>query len=137
MTSSSLNSPEEANVSEGRFDPRLASVAQRTFRNVAREWSLTDPEIAAILALPRDQPISDASLARHFGKTDALMRMSYILGIYKAINTLLPLPERANAWMRKPNSAPLFHGRSALEVLITGTTTDFRAVRAYLDAACN
>jgi hypothetical protein len=76
MTGSSLQSPEDANVAAGGFDPRLASVAQRVFRNVAREWSLTDPEIAALLALPRDQPISDASLARHFGKADALMRMA-------------------------------------------------------------
>ena len=32
------------------------------------------------------------------------LRMSYVLGIF---NTLLPIPEVADAWMRKPNEAPM------------------------------
>ena len=42
-------------------------------------------------------------------------RISYVLGIYRALQILLPEPERADAWVRRPNDAVPFGGRSALE----------------------
>jgi hypothetical protein len=42
---------------------------------------------------------------------DTLERVSYILGIYKALQILLPDHDAADAWIRKPNSAPPFGGR--------------------------
>lgn len=35
-----------------------------------------------------------------------LERLSNLFGIYAALQILLPVPERANAWIRKPNTAP-------------------------------
>ncbi|WP_370542917.1 hypothetical protein [Halomonas sp. KM-1] len=40
-----------------------------------------------------------------------LERMSLILGIYKALQILLP---RADAWLRRPNHNPLFAGQLPL-----------------------
>ena len=65
---------------------------------------------------------------------DTLERISYVLGIYKALQMLLPSDESADDWIRKPNAAPLFGGRSALERLMSGNVADLYEVRRYLDA---
>ena len=61
-------------------------------------------------------------------------RISYLLGIYKALQMLFPEPAQADAWVKKPNQAPLFGGRSALERMLGGQVADLYVVRQYLDA---
>ena len=63
-----------------------------------------------------------------------LERLSYLFGIYAALQILLPVAERADEWVRKPNSAPLFGGRPALERMLGGQVSDLFVVRQYLDA---
>ena len=65
---------------------------------------------------------------------DTLERVSYVLGIYKALQILLPQAEAADTWVRKPNAAPLFDGRSALDRMLSGNVADLYVVRQYLDA---
>ena len=65
---------------------------------------------------------------------DTLERLSYVLGIYKALQVLLPSPEAADAWVRKPNAAPLFGGKPALARMLSGNVADLYVVRQYLDA---
>jgi hypothetical protein len=65
---------------------------------------------------------------------DTLERLSYLLGIYKALQLLLPQANAADEWLRKPNDAPLFGGGSALERMLTGNVADLYVVRQYLDA---
>src|SRR6185295_12922680 len=65
---------------------------------------------------------------------DTLERISYVLGIYKALQILLPPGEPADGWMRKPNAAPLFGGRSALQRILSGNVADLYEVRRYLDS---
>ena len=65
---------------------------------------------------------------------DTLERLSYILGIYKALQILLPDEQAADRWIRKPNVAPVFAGRSALEQMLSGQVADLYRVRQYLDA---
>ena len=42
--------------------------------------------------------------------------------------------ERADEWLRRPNSAPLFGGQSALQRMLGGQVADLYVVRQYLDA---
>ena len=65
---------------------------------------------------------------------DTLERVSYILGIYKALQILLPDTVAADAWVRKPNAAPLFAGKPALQRMLSGNVADLYVVRQYLDA---
>jgi hypothetical protein len=65
---------------------------------------------------------------------DTLERISYLLGIYKALQILLPDPSAADAWIRQPNRAPMFSGRSALDRMLSGNVADLFVVRRYLDA---
>ena len=63
-----------------------------------------------------------------------LERLSYLLRIYAALEILLPVRERALAWLRKPNAAPLFGGGTALQRLLAGQVGDLMVVAQYLDA---
>jgi hypothetical protein len=65
---------------------------------------------------------------------DTLERLSYIFGIYKALQILLPRSDAADAWVKKANTAPIFGGRSALERMLSGQVADLYVVRQYLDA---
>jgi hypothetical protein len=64
---------------------------------------------------------------------DTLERISYLLGIFKALHILLPKEDAADAWIKKPNTAPIFGGKNALERMLSGRVSDLYVVRQYLD----
>ena len=107
----------------------------RTFFNIADAWKLSPREAMTLLGLRSRSTYhvwrdgKSGALPR-----DTLERISYVLGIYKALHILLPTGEAADAWMRKPNAAPLFGNRSALDRLMSGNVADLYEVRRYLDA---
>ena len=114
--------------------PDLDGPALRTFAGLAAAWALSEAEQAKLLGLP------DASMFEQWKRSpspqlpnETIERISYLLGIFKAINTLLPDEDRADQWLRAPNSAPLFAGGSALERMMTGKISDLEQVRRYLD----
>src|ERR1700730_8727405 len=55
---------------------------------------------------------------------DTLERLSYLLGVYKALQLLLPDSSSAYERIRRPHEAPLFGGRSALERMLSGNVAD-------------
>lgn len=115
--------------------PAAAAAALRTFFNIAKAWALSNEEQQRLLGCGRTT-FFDWKAGRIKRGLDGatLERLSHLFGIYAALHILLPLPERADAWVRKPNSAPLFGGRSALERMLGGQVADLFVVRQYLDA---
>ena len=116
--------------------PALAGAAGlRAFARIAELWHLSIAEQLRLLGLQsrstyfkwRKEP--QARLPR-----DTLERLSYLLGIYKALQLLLPAPQAADEWIRRPNAEPLFGGRSALDRMLSGNVADLYLVRQYLDA---
>ena len=107
----------------------------RTFFGIAGAWKLSSKESMTLLGL-RSRSTYHVWKEGNSGPLprDTLERISYVLGIYKALQMLLPSGESADGWIRKPNSAPLFGGRSALERLMSGNVADLYEVRRYLDA---
>jgi len=112
-----------------------AQALLRTFFRIAQAWKLTPRECMTLLGL-RSRSTYHLWKEGRAGalSRDTLERISYVLGIWKALQILLPGDEAADAWMRKPNSAPLFGGRSALDRLMSGNVADLYEVRRYLDA---
>ena len=88
------------------------------------------PLMAAQVAGERAAGMEGASRGRIHGTG----RISYILGIYKGLQILLP--KTADQWVRKPNRAGIFGGRSALERMASGNVADLYVVRQYIDAQC-
>jgi hypothetical protein len=113
---------------------RAAGAALRTFFRLADAWQLSVAEQTALLGVARTtlyqwKQGKVGSLDRH-----QLERLSYLFGIYAALQILFPQAQRANEWLRRPNAAPLFGGRSALERMLGGQVADLYVVRHYLDA---
>lgn len=57
---------------------------------------------------------------------DVLIRISYLLGIYKALYILLTDPVQAEGWIRRPNVAPMFAGDTVLKFLCRGGLSELR-----------
>lgn len=114
----------------------MAAAGLRAFFNIARVWGLSAEEQMVLLGSPsRSTFFKWKSAPETAGlRRDTLERLSYILGIYKALQILLPDASAADAWIKKPNAAPLFGGRSALDRMLGGNIGDLLAVRQYLDA---
>ncbi|OLL27836.1 hypothetical protein BTH42_30505 [Burkholderia sp. SRS-W-2-2016] len=114
----------------------MSAAGLRAFFNIARDWDLNADEQIRLLGSPgrstffnwKKEPQA-ARLSR-----DTLERLSLLLGIYKALQILLPQPSAADNWIKRPNSAPPFGGRRALDRMLAGNISDLVAVRQYLDA---
>ena len=111
-----------------------AQAALRTLWRLCEAWKLDVSEQTTLLGVGRTTLYQwkrglIGPLDRH-----VLERLSYLFGIYAALQILLPVDERADEWVRKPNAAPLFAGRSALDRMLGGQVADLFVVRDYLDA---
>ncbi len=114
---------------------QMAAAGLKAFAGIAQAWGLTVDEQLALLGQPprstyfswRKHP-DKAALPR-----DTLERLSNILGIYKSLQILLPDASAADAWVRQPNLATPFAGRSALHRMLAGNVSDLNLVRRYLD----
>lgn len=115
--------------------PALAAAGLRAFARIAQAWSLSVDEQLCLLGQPprstffawRRHP-DRALLSR-----DTLERLSNLLGIYKSLQILLPDAQAADLWVRRPNTAAPFGGRSALDRMLAGNVADLNLVRRYLD----
>jgi len=107
----------------------------RAFANIAEAWGLSVAEQQKLLGIPSRSSFfkwrreHQPRLPPH-----TLERLSYLLGIYKSLQILLPDTHAADAWVRQPNEAAPFGGRSALDRMLSGQVADLYVVRQYLDA---
>ena len=118
------------------IDPsRAGEAAFRTFFRIAEAWELTVEEQMKLLGVTsrstfykwRQDPPARLS-------PDLLERLSYIFGIYKDLQVLLPESRAADGWLRRPNAAAVFGGEPAAARMLSGRIADLYVVRQYLDA---
>ncbi|MCG8696004.1 MAG: MbcA/ParS/Xre antitoxin family protein [Minwuiales bacterium] len=121
---------------EHRPDRRsLSGPALRTFFRIAEVWKLSVDQQMTLLGLSsrstyfKWKKSPDVALPK-----DTLERISYVLGIYKALQILLPDEAAADEWIKRPNKAQPFGGRTALDRMLSGNIADLYVVRQYLDA---
>jgi Antitoxin Xre-like helix-turn-helix domain/Antitoxin Xre/MbcA/ParS C-terminal toxin-binding domain len=127
-----LRKPARAGVDTGSAE--VAAAGLRTFFRLAEAWQLGIAEQTTLLGVARTtlyqwKQVKVGPLDRH-----QLERLSHLFGIYSALHILFPVAARADEWIRKPNSAPLFAGQSALDRMLGGQVADLFVVRQYLDA---
>lgn len=118
-----------------------SSVALKAAFRIAERWALTDAQLATLLGgvplatLRRwKRQLRQAGQVRTALTRDQLDRVSYLLGIHKALHILFPNPGQADGWVKRPNTAPGFGGRPALDIMLQGGMDDLRNVRRHLDA---
>lgn len=116
-------------------DVPTETAALNAFFRIADAWGLRAAEQRKLLGEPPESTFYKWKRDRHgaLGR-DTLERISYLLGIWKDLQILLPNPGHADAWVRRPNDAGPFGGKSALERMLSGHVADLYEVRCYLDA---
>jgi hypothetical protein len=113
---------------------RLSPAALEAFFNLSARWKLRDEDARALLGGISNGPFYE--MKRNPDRmldTDRLTRVSYLLGIFKALGVLYS-DALADQWVRRPNTNPLFAGETPLAYMIRGGLPAMQAVRRLLDA---
>jgi Protein of unknown function (DUF2384) len=125
----------QAQLATGSDRKGLSGPALRTFVRIAEAWGLSVEEQMTLLGMTtRSTFFNWKKEANPNLPKDTLERISYIIGIFGALQILLPDERASDEWVKRPNSAPLFGGHSALERMLSGQVADLFVVRQYLDA---
>ena len=122
-------------IAEAPLRRDLAAPALRAFFNITDRWGLGNEQERVLLGSPGRSTFYrwKRDLSGQLPH-DVLERISYILGIYKALHLIFGNEQQADAWINRANDAPLFGGRSALDRMLGGQVADLFVVRQYLDA---
>lgn len=114
--------------------PEAGRVALKFFFNIMEKWGCTPVQQRILLGgignttFHKYRKLPNVRLPR-----DTQERISYIMGIHKALRILFSnSPERAYEWVYKANMAPPLNGQSALDFMLTGRVIDLADIRRYL-----
>jgi hypothetical protein len=113
---------------------RLSPAALKAFFNAMTRWKVRDEDARALLGGVSNGPFYE--MKRNPERTldaDRLTRISYVIGIFKALG-VLHSEALADAWVQRPNSNPLFGGLTPLEYMTRGGLPAMQNVRRLLDA---
>lgn len=102
------------------------------FFNLAELWGLSTDEQMRLLGSPPRSTFFKWKKEGGSIPKDTLERISHLLGVYKALQILLPDTKAADAWVKRQNE--YFKEGSALDVMLGGQVVDIYRVRQYLDA---
>ena len=113
---------------------RLSAPALKAFFNIMTRWQVRDEDARALLGGVSNGPFYEWK--RDPNRTldaDRLTRISYLIGIFKALN-ILHRKSLADEWVRLPNTNPIFSGGTPLAYMIRGGLPAMLTVRRLLDA---
>jgi hypothetical protein len=112
---------------------RLSGPALRAFFRIAELWGLNVEAQRALLGWPSRSAFYNWRSGPATLPYDTLVRLSLVLGIYKALHVLYPDDDFADGWINMRNTNALFGERTPLEVLVQGDVGTLYAVRRLLD----
>ena len=107
----------------------------RAFFEIKEKWQLSYEEARTLLGQTGKSTYYNwqrGQVGDVVHRMDLAARISYVLGIFKALNEIYEHPELADSWVRKPSTA--FGGQSALDRMLGGQVVDLARVREYLDS---
>lgn len=113
---------------------RLSRSAIRAFLNIMEKWGVRDEDARALLGGMSNGPFYE--MKKNPNRTldaDTLTRLSYLVGIFKALNILYS-EALADAWIQRPNANRIFGGQTPLAYMIKGGLPAMQVVRRLLDA---
>ena len=113
--------------------PDDVSGAVNAALNVLNQWSVPREQQCAMLGISERSWYDWKRSAPARVAADALERISYILGIWKALRQLFPDQQGYRRWPSLPNTAPPFGGRPPLERMSAGQVADLYVTRTWLD----
>ncbi len=122
------------NLNEKGERERLSPAAIRTFFNIVGRWGLRDDDARLLLGGVSNGAFYEMKKnADRVLEADRLLRISYLIGIFKALNILYS-EKLADSWIQLPNSNRIFGGQTPLAYMIKGGLPALQTVRRLLDA---
>ena len=113
---------------------RLSPAALKAFFNIMAKWKVRDEDARALLGGVTNGPFYEWKRdPNRVLDTDRLTRVSYLIGIYKALH-ILHGKSLADEWVQLPNSNPIFAGQTPLAFMMRGGLPAMHIVRRLLDA---
>jgi hypothetical protein len=113
---------------------RLSTSALKGFFKLAAAWQLRDEDARELLGgLSSSSFYEWKKNPARILEVDRITRISYLLGIYKALHILYG-DKLADEWVHLPNTNPIFNGRTPLANMLGGGLLAMQTVRKLLDA---
>jgi hypothetical protein len=114
---------------------RLSGSALTGFLKMMEIWKVRDEDARMLLGGISNGPFYEMKKnpKSKVLDVDRMFRISYLLGIFKAIN-ILHGQELADEWIQLPNSNSMFGGKTPLQYMIYGGLPAMQNVRRLLDA---
>jgi hypothetical protein len=113
---------------------RLSGPALKAFFNIIAKWKVRDEDARRLLGGVTNGPYYEIKRKPdRMLDTDKLARISYLIGIYKALN-ILHGKRLADEWVHLPNTNPIFAGVTPLAYMMRGGLPALQTVRRLLDA---
>lgn len=114
---------------------RLSPSALKAFFNIVDRWGVKDEEARQLLGGVSNGPYYEMKKdpAARVLDADRLTRISYLIGIFKAVN-ILHGRKLADEWVRLPNRNRIFGGATPLAYMMRGGIPALQTVRRLLDA---
>lgn len=113
---------------------RLSPGALKAFFAIMAHWQVRDEDARALLGGVSNGPFYE--MKKHPDRTldaDKLTRISYLVGIFKALNILYS-EALADRWVQLANSNRIFAGQTPLAYMIKGGLPALQILRRLLDA---
>ncbi len=113
---------------------RLSTPALKAFFNIMGRWKVRDEDARVLLGGISNGPFYEMKRdPERVLDADRLMRISYLIGIFKALQ-ILHARTLADEWVQLPNSHPIFRGQTPLAYMMRGGLPAMQTVRRLLDA---
>jgi hypothetical protein len=127
--------PEIIDLSSKEERKRLSASGLKALFNIAECWKLRSEDVRELLGGVANGSYFEMKKNPEAKILDAdqMYRISYLIGIFKALNILHGQP-LADEWVRLPNSNRIFAGRTPLDYMIRGGVSAMQTVRRLLDA---
>ena len=114
---------------------RLSPSALKAFFAMIERWDVRDEDARALLGGISNGPYYEMKKhpAGRVLDADRLLRVSYLIGIFKALN-ILHGRALADQWVQLPNANRIFGGSTPLAYMLKGGVTAMQTVRRLLDS---
>jgi hypothetical protein len=126
--------PELLDITSPEERKRLGPSALKAFFNIIKLWHVRDEDAMRLLGgMASSTYYAMKKSPRRALDPDSMLRISYLIGIFKALN-ILHSKALADQWVSLANRNPIFRGGTPLEFMIRGGIPAIQLVRRLLDA---
>jgi hypothetical protein len=114
---------------------KLGPAGLRAFFELAKLWDLSAEQQRTLLGNPARSTFFDWKKSPQRDLTrDTVERLSYFIGIFKALQIIFHDSRIADRWIHQPADIPPFGGKTPLGYMLRGDISALYEVRRYLDA---